>query len=232
LAAAVQWAQERQLGLDDGDQYSTEQLTLARLLIAQRRVGGQPDLQPLFQFLDRQLVVAQSKGWTEWMITVLILQALAMQAEGDIPRAIASLERALALAEPEAYVRTFVDEGTPMARLLRQVAQHGIAAIQGVASDYTVKLLAAFETETKDPKLEMTKDSPLVSPPSSLIEPLSKRELEVLQLIAEGLSNKEIAQRLFLSPNTVRIHASNIYGKLGVHSRTQAVARSKALGML
>jgi len=126
-----------------------------------------------------------------------------------------------------------VDEGPPMAQLLYQ------AAACGMMPDYTAKLLAAFEDATKDeepalipPKGRTTGLAPSSSVvrPSSLVEPLSERE--VLQLIAEGLTNREIAARLFLALNTVKAHSRNIYGKLGVHSRTQAVARARALGLL
>ena len=115
-----------------------------------------------------------------------------------------------------------------MARLLYQ------AAARGIAPGYSGRLLASFKIETKD---ERRKTEPLLSssvtrPPSSLIEPLSAREIEVLQLIAEGLSNREIAQRLVIALSTVKVHTRNIYGKLGVKSRTQAVARARALGVL
>jgi LuxR family maltose regulon positive regulatory protein len=134
----------------------------------------------------------------------------------------AALERALALAEPEGYVRIFVDEGPPMAHLLYK------AATRGIAPDYARRLLAAFpvaEPEKADPSKSQV-------PESGMVEPLSERELEVLQLIAEGLTNREIAARLFLALNTVKSHSGNIYSKLGVHSRTQAVARARALGIL
>jgi LuxR family maltose regulon positive regulatory protein len=134
----------------------------------------------------------------------------------------AALERALALAEPGGFIRIFVDEGPSMARLLHE------APSREIAPDYVRRLLAAFpvaEPEQADPlKRE--------APKSELLEPLSERELEVLQLIAEGLTNPEIASRLFLALNTVKAHSRNIYGKLGVHSRTQAVARARALGVL
>jgi LuxR family maltose regulon positive regulatory protein len=152
-------------------------------------------------------------------------------------------ERALGLAEPEGFVRTLVDEGPPMARLLRALSDRQSAASQS----YLHKLLAVFEKEAiaKEPALRQsegpmpegrtTGSIPLSSihrPPSPLVEPLSERELEVLRLIAEGLSNREIAQRLFLALNTVKVHTRNIYGKLGVHNRTQAVMQARDLGLL
>jgi len=133
-----------------------------------------------------------------------------------------SLERALILAKPGGFIRIFVDEGPPMTRLLYE------AATRGIAPEYTRRLLAAFpvaEPEQADPLRTL-------APKSELIEPLSEREFEVLQLVAEGLTNPEIASRLFLALNTVKAHTRNIYGKLNVHSRTQAIARSQELGLL
>jgi LuxR family maltose regulon positive regulatory protein len=116
----------------------------------------------------------------------------------------------------------FVDEGQPMAHLLY------VALSCGIAPNYVRRLLAAFPvTEHEQPNQSRSR-----APEVGLIEPLSQRELEVLQLIAEGLTNQEIASRLSLSLNTVKTHARNIYGKLGVHSRSQAIARSRALGLL
>jgi LuxR family maltose regulon positive regulatory protein len=123
------------------------------------------------------------------------------------------------MAEPEGFVHIFVDEGPSMARLLYK------ALSRGIAPDYVRRLLAAF------PVAEPERDEPSAAN-AELIESLSERELEVLHLIAEGLTNPEIAARLFLSIHTIKTHARNIYGKLVVHSRTQAVARARALGIL
>jgi LuxR family maltose regulon positive regulatory protein len=204
-----------------------EYLVLARVLMAQDR----PDealvlLEPLLPRMEQQ-------GRIGLVIEIQMLRALAFQAQGDDAQAMIALERALALAEPGGYVRIFIDEGPPMAQLLYETAARGIAP------EYAGRLLAAFEIETKDekPVLSLSKepepdDSFSVLRPPSLVEPLSERELEVLQLIAEGLSNREIAQELFLSVSTVKVHTYNIYGKLGVHSRTKAVAKARALGIL
>ena len=158
------------------------------------------------------------------VIEILVLQALAHEAQGNIPLALAPLERALALAEPEGYVRIFVDEGLPMAHLL------SAAATQGMMPDYIGQLLAVFEAEAQ--KREDTSYLSPASPAQPLIEPLSQRELEVLQLIAQGLSNREISERLFLALSTVKGHNRNIYGKLQVQRRTEAVARARELGLL
>ena len=135
------------------------------------------------------------------VIEILVLQALAHEAQGDIPAALVPLERALTLAEPEGYVRIFVDEGLPMARLLYE------ALSQGVEPDYIRRLLAAFPVAES----EQTASSPMRGSKSELVEPLSERELEVLQLIAEGLTNQEVATRLYLSLHTVKVHARNIF---------------------
>jgi LuxR family maltose regulon positive regulatory protein len=153
-------------------------------------------------------------------IGILILQALALQALGEGDQALIALERALSLAEPEGYVRAFIAEGAPMAELLRQ------AAVKGIRSDYVRKLLAALENEAVDAR----RTSHLA--PSSLIEPLSERELEVLRLLTTHLSGTEIAQELVVSVNTIRSHKKNIYGKLNVHTRADAVRRAKELGVL
>ena len=132
------------------------------------------------------------------------------------------LGNALSLAEPGGFIRIFVDEGLPMAQLLYEAAAHGFMP------DYTGRLLAAFPTDEP----EQADSSQSQAANSEWVEPLSEREIEVLQLIAEGLTNQEIASRLFLSLHTVKVHAHNIYGKLGVHNRTQAAARARALGIL
>jgi len=218
VASAAQWAQEQGLRADGKLCYQREvdYLTLTRLLIAQGNASEAAGL------LQRLLEAAEAGGRTSRVIEILMLQALALQAGHDTNQAMDTLERALTLAQPGGFIRIFVDEGPPMARLLYE------AATRGIAPEYTRRLLAAFamaEPEQADP-------SKTQAPKSEIIEPLSERELEVLQLIAAGLTNPEIASRLFLALNTVKAHTRNIYGKLGIHSRTQAVARACALGIL
>ncbi len=224
LEAASHWVEER--GLDARGEPKPIQeigffllfdyLVLARILIAQ----GQLD--EAIKLLKHVLKAAETGGRTSKVIEIKILQALTYQAGGEMERALSALEGALTLAEPEGFIRIFVDEGRPMAHLLHE------ALSRGIAPDYVRCLLAAFPTD--EPAQAGTRTSS--SDQSKLVEPLSQRELEVLQLIAEGLTNREIAERLFLSLNTVKVHTRNIYGKLNVRSRTQAIARSQELGLL
>jgi LuxR family maltose regulon positive regulatory protein len=150
----------------------------------------------------------------------MVLQAIALHAHGEKDQAARLLDDALALAEPGGFIRVFVDEGRPMAELLSQ------RAAQGMMPDYIGKLLAAFEAE----KVESAQLTPRSA--QALIEPLSQRELEVLKLIAQGLSNQEISERLFIALITVKGHNQRIFGKLQVQRRTEAVARARELGLL
>ena len=156
------------------------------------------------------------------MIEILNLQALALQAVGDTEKAMTMLEQALSLAEPRGFLYIFVNEGPPMARLLYE------ALSRGVFMEYVRKLLAAFPED--DPEKDFKSKS--VDPDFEWIEPLSERELEILQLIADGLSRQEIANHLFISLNTVKSHTRNIYSKLGVHKELQAVGKAKSIGLL
>jgi len=142
---------------------------------------------------------------------------------GDIPAALAPLERALKLAEPEGYVRMFVDEGTNMAQLLRE------AATNGIMSDYASKLLTAFGANQS-----LDEETPHSAAPASgsLIEPLSQRELDILRLFKTELSGPEIAQELVIALSTVRTHTKSIYNKLNVNSRRAAVKRAIELGLI
>jgi LuxR family maltose regulon positive regulatory protein len=224
LDAAVQWAQERhQFHLDDRvDEYNLAQLTLARMILAQHRAQATSDLsdlRPLLQFLDRQLDLAQKEDLPVREIEILGLKALTWQVQGDINQAVASLQRALTLAEPEGYVRTFLVEGEPMMALLRQAISHDIA------SDYANRLILAFETQE-----QKTATPPPAILSSALIEPLTRREVEILQLIVAGASNKEISRKLFITINTVKRHITNIYGKLEVTKRFEAINRARELG--
>jgi LuxR family maltose regulon positive regulatory protein len=162
-----------------------------------------------------------TKDWQDVRLKVLVLQSLAFQANGENEKAIGFLAEALALAEPGGFVRTFVDEGMPMAQLLARAGNGGLMP------DYVAKLLAVFERETSQLEAKF-----LLPTPQPLREPLSHRELEVLKLIAQGLSNQEICQQLFLALDTVKGHNRRIFDKLQVQRRTEAVARARELGLL
>ena len=167
----------------------------------------------------------EAKGWQDERLRVMVLEAIALYADREKDMAVQLLGDVLALAEPGGFIRLFVDEGPPMAQLLSE------AAARGVMPDYIGKLLAAFEDLTKDEGLTTQLASSVIRR-SSLVEPLSQRELEILQLIAQGLSNREICERLFLALDTVKGHNRRIFGKLQVQSRTEAIARARELGLL
>jgi len=163
----------------------------------------------------------EAKGWADEQLKAMVLQAITHQAHGERDKAVQVLGDALALAEPGGFIRIFVDEGTPMFRLLSE------AAAQEIMPGYVGQLLAAFESE-----VQKSKDKPSLPAAQSLIEPLSQRELEVLRLIAQGFSNDEIGKRLFLALDTVKGHNRKIFDKLQVQRRTEAVARARELGLL
>jgi len=212
---AFRFAQEQGVGTFESislDRYYPF-FTFVRLLTIQ----GKDDpsrLNEALELLARLLSTAEETGATGYVIESLVLQAMALQAKGERDQALIALERALSLSEPECYVRTFIDEGAPMGELLRETA------VQGIAPQYVNKLLSALETTSPHPHTP------------TLIEPLSERELEVLRLLATSLPTAEIAIELFITVNTLRTHTKNIYGKLDVHSRREAVARAQELGLL
>jgi LuxR family maltose regulon positive regulatory protein len=256
------WIQETDLRADDPINFGREleHIILARALVAVgREQPGEPHLAGALDLLARLLETAESAGWMGKAIEILGLRALAYQAQGKLDEALPALERALTLGEPEGFVRIFVDGGPPMARLLHQAAGRGIAAnyarklltVFATESQDREPALSPPKGRTTEPLAPSTVPStssgqapstssgqaPSTSSgqapgPPSLIEPLSERELEVLQLIAQGLTNKEIASRLYLAPSTVKVHTRNIYGKLAVHNRTQAVKLARDLGLL
>jgi LuxR family maltose regulon positive regulatory protein len=167
---------------------------------------------------------AEAKSWEDERLKVMVLQALAHHAHGEKDKAVQLLGDALALAESGGFIRIFVDEGRPMAQLLSEAAAHE------VMPDYIGRLLAVFEAEEQ--KREYESHLPPAPSAQSLIEPLSQRELEVLQLIAQGLSNREIGERLFLALDTVKGHNRRIFGKLSVSRRTEAVEKARSLDIL
>ncbi len=225
LDHALAWVRER--GLDEGEQLTFlreyEYLMLARVrIVVYRRDRDARSLVDALALLARLLQAAEAGARTGSVIEILVLQSLAHAARDDFPQALVPLKRALTLAGSEGYVQLFVDEGPPMVRLLPE------ALANGLEPTYVRRLLAAFPPAEPEQPTAL----PLSDPEATLVDPLSEREREVLHLIAEGLSNQTIAARLYLSVHTVKVHARNIYAKLGVTNRTQAVARGRVLGLL
>jgi LuxR family maltose regulon positive regulatory protein len=230
LSAASQWMQDserrmgdRKTGAQHGYWLEYERNTQAWVLLAL----GQPDralarVEPLF-------TPAEKGGRTGHVIEMLALCALALHAQRERAQALSTLARALGLAEPEGYVRTFVDAGPAMAQLLRALhvqLQPGEpaaeASLPAPSPDYVRRLQDAFGAP----------GAPGPAPSTALVEPLSEREFQVLRLIATGLSNREIADDLVVAVSTVKSHVNHIYGKLGVKSRTQAIAKATEIGLL
>jgi len=224
LGEALGWAHAQGLSVENELSYLHEfdHITLARVLLARYqsdRADG--SISGVVGLLERLLKAAEEGGRMGSVIEILVLQAIAYHAQGDLPAALLPLQHALALAEPEGYVRMFLDEGSSMMQLLRE------ASAREIMPDYTDKLLAAFEAEKRK-----SEDKPDLPPAQLLIESLSQRELKILQLIAQGLSNREIGERLFLALDTVKGHNRKIFDKLQVQSRTEAIARARELGLL
>ncbi|MCW5853728.1 MAG: helix-turn-helix transcriptional regulator [Anaerolineae bacterium] len=218
LGEALDWARERGLSAHDDLSYlrEFEHITLARLLLARyQRDRANDFLGGARRLLARLLQAAEAGGRTGSAIEILVLQALACQLQGDIPAALVALERALTLAEPEGYIRLFVDHGPPMAALLERAVK------QGITLTYSRQLLSAFgQAEDRAPVYQ------------ALIEPLSERELDVLRLLGTDLSGPDMADELTVSLNTLRTHTKNIYAKLGVNNRRAAVHRATELKLL
>ncbi len=224
VAAASAMISLRTGDLDGAARIAEEfDLPLVRARVGLARGGADAALSALDPY-RRQ---AESRAWLDDRLRALVLQALAHRAAADTGEAVSLLGEAMEIGEPEGFVRLFVDEGPLMARLLRE------AAAAGLHREYCLRLLGAFSTDATGAGLGAP--APHGGRPAGatgFAEPLSKRELELLELLAEGLSNQDIAERLFLSPLTVKVHVRNIYSKLDVSSRTQAVARARMLGIL
>ena len=218
VGEAVRWVQEQGLSADDDLSYlrEFEHITLARVLLAQNAAEhDQATLDEAIDLLERLRLAAEEGDRTGSVIEILVLQALALRMRDDVRAALPPLERALALAEPEGYVRMFVDEGPAMASLLDAAEQ------QGIAHDYVRRLQNALSgAEERAPMAQ------------GLVDPLSQRELDVLRLLGTDLGGPDIARELVLSLNTVRTHTKNIYAKLGVNSRRAAVRRAEELDLL
>ena len=220
---ALNWVQQQGLSVNDNISYlrEFEHLTLARVLIAQYRRDKQngpssrSSIDGCSTLLKRLLSEAKASGRLASTIEILVLQALMYEVQDNIPAALVPLKQALTLAEPEGYVRLFVNEGTPMAALLREATKYSSTL------DYVNQLQSVFgQTEGKKPVAQ------------KLTEPLSERELEVLRLLRTELTGPEIASSLMVSLNTMRTHTKNIYNKLGVNNRRAAVRYAEELDLL
>jgi LuxR family maltose regulon positive regulatory protein len=224
LAEALGWAREQGLSVDDDIRYTREfeYITLARVLLAagksDREAGS---LDEATRLLGRLLQAAETGGRLGSAIEIRLLQALACQAQDSLPHALAPLERALALAEPEGYARIFLDEGEAMRLLLEEQSRNRSHPLSG----YADRLLAAFTQPVAAPT------TAIIHQDSDLIEPLSERELEVLKLLRSELSGPDISQQLVVSLNTLRTHTKSIFNKLGVNSRRAAIRRAEELDL-
>jgi LuxR family maltose regulon positive regulatory protein len=211
VQAAQRWATARGLGSGRGVQLEgfvdeIEQLTYARLLMAEGMASAALPILEVLINLQEQI------GRTQALIESLALQALCLRSLGRTDEALHALARALLLAEPEGFIRVFIQGGASMAALLRT------AGAQGHSPEYTRRLLEAFGEAH--------------APQEAALDPLSERELEVLRMVAEGLTNAEIASQMVIAQSTVKTHINRIFGKLGVSTRTQAVARARQLRIL
>ncbi|MDQ1664054.1 MAG: hypothetical protein QOH75_85 [Actinomycetota bacterium] len=217
LSRAVAWARERQLSAGDDLSYlrEYEHVTLARVLLARHAAERAATcIEEATSLLARLLTAAEEGERTGTVIEILVLQALVEQARGDTVAALAPLQRAVTLAEPEGHVRVFADEGPPMAALLKVL-------VRKKATGYLRRLLATTSrTEHGTPVHQ------------ALVEPLSERELDVLRLLGSDLDGPDIARELSVSLNTMRTHTKNIYAKLGVTSRRGAVRQAQQLDLL
>jgi LuxR family maltose regulon positive regulatory protein len=236
LVDAISWARDFKIELAGANEIPAvipmyelsfaTQIILARVLVENVRslssARREEVADSLLNFLNSQLDIAEQRGWNDRMIKLAVIKALTLDALDELDSALKALHLALSLGEQEGYTRLFVDEGAAMGRLLHEGAR------RKMRPEYIGRLLAAFPDAKPAPQ-------PILEGSGQefeVVEPLSERELEVLHLIADGLTNREIAQRLFLSPNTVKGHSRNIYGKLGVNSRMQATTKARMMGLL
>jgi len=212
LTTVARWAVESGLNPDEEPGYAREGETI---LLA-RYFLSKGEAQKALTLLDRLALLAERGERIGRLIEVLILKARSLQDIGKTDEALSTLDRAFTLAEPEGYLRIFVDEGSPMARLLAK------AATRGIAIQYANQLLRAFPVDAAEKEPDRL----------PLLHPLSVRELEVLRLLPTGQTGPQIAERLYLSNNTVKTHVRNIYSKLNVNNRAEAIERARALDLL
>jgi LuxR family maltose regulon positive regulatory protein len=233
LDTAGNWIQARGLAdeldpaeLDQKEDYYRYHVLKYELLVVARWFIFMDRSQSALRLLDILCKKMEEQGRIHLMIEALLLRSMAFQKLGDHAQAMRCFIRCLVLAAPGGYVRLFLDEGPAIRMLLQEALKSGTVV------EYASKLLAAIDVEsTQREGGVLVPHSQKITTPG-LPEPLTEREIEILSLIAEGLSNQEIAQRLFISLPTVKWHTSNIYGKLGVRSRTQAIIQARSLGIL
>ena len=213
---------------------ASEYITLAKVLLAQQ------EPERAVAVIEPLIRACEEAGWNGTLIDALVVHTMAVRVLGDEPKAMSVLERVLTLAEPEGFLRVFVDEGKPMLSLIadfRSLLHNRLSTESNARKNrllaYTTRLLSAFTVQPAVAGFDQpSSTSPQTTIKDSLIEPLSDREIQVLRLLSAGLSSTEIAEKLIISANTVRSHMKNIYGKLNVHSRYQAVERARELKLL
>jgi LuxR family maltose regulon positive regulatory protein len=225
LDEASQWAQMYERSRTETVEYLREfsELTLAQLRLAENRPVEALSL------LDSLLPEAQAQNRVRPMMEMQLGRALAWQTSGQPDKALAALEHALALAEPEEYVRVFLDRGPRLKELLERLPARQVSRSK---AEFIQKLLSGLPDDKSEEKRKPLRPSPKAFAPEPAIDPLSEQELAVLRLLADGLSNQEIADRLFISLGTAKWHVHNLHGKLGVKSRTQAAARARELDLI
>jgi LuxR family maltose regulon positive regulatory protein len=244
IAAAAQWAETRGIRVDDEISFTQEReyLTLARLFIRMGRDNPKNVSAPkALQLLERLRATAQADGRLGSLIEILCLHALTFQVIGDQEQVRQSIEQAITIARPEGYIRTFLDEGEPLRWLLndlwseQKIHAPGAGTLDEPLHAYVEMLLAAFQAEgstSSTPGAEKDVPARDTATSAALPDPLSKREGELLSLIAQGFSNREIAERWIVAPSTVKWYINNLYGKLGARSRTHALVRAREFGLL
>ena len=189
-------------------------------LIVQHPSEALPESQAMLQgFLTKEIRIAEASGYIERLVELHLLQSLAWYALNSLSKARESLMNALEIAMPGSYIRLFVDEGEPVEKMLNRLS--GDLRDRPQLASYVTRILSAFNPAIRKPKQV-----------DGFVKPLTEREMEVLRYIAEGCSNPEIASRLYISPNTLKAHSHNIFMKLNVHNRLQAVNRARELGLI
>lgn len=229
LESAIRWLEMTDFSFDTGTMLfwlEVPRITQCRVLVAQE---SEARLGEATEKLGEHLQFSHATHNTPQMIEILLLQTMACQKQGQTDEALAFLEHAVTLAQPGGYIRPFVNLGKRMADLLRHLLQHGKAV------DYIGRILAAFDAyesvDERDKPSPQSEQQPWIRN-QALDTPLSNREFQILTFLGQGLRNKDIADRLFIAPETVKRHTANIYRKLDAHNRQKAVVKAYELGLL